>query len=154
MTTVMSLLGALGGWEAVKYLIHRKSHKRMTDSEADKRETEADTAEFHLYAERIEELRLANAELNKQNLELLKAGARKDEIIEDKTAKIRELQEARVADTRRIGTLEKQAQYYKNWKCFREYGSKKDDCRRRKPSQNPPLKYEPLEDADKTENTD
>lgn len=145
-TTVVSLLGALGGWEAVKYLINRKSNKRMEESEADKKETEADSDEFHLYKERIDELRLANAELNKQNLELLKAGSRKDEIIEDKTKKIRELNELRVRDIRRIGQLEKMVQFFKSWFCKREYGNGRRECKRREPAQNPPLKFEPLQD--------
>lgn len=145
ITTIVGLLGALGGWEGIKYLINRKSNKRISESEADKRETEADAAKFHLYDERIEELRLANAELNKQNLELLKAGSRKDDIIEDQKNKIRQLQDARIEDTKRIGKLEKEVQYYDGWKCFREYGRGKEDCKRRKPAQNPPLKYEPIE---------
>ncbi len=145
MTTIVGLLGTLGGWEAVKYLVNRKSNKRINESEADKKEIEADAAKFHLYDERIEELRTANAELNKQNLELIKAGARKDEIIEEKNAEIQELQEKRVEDIKRNAELEKQVQYYENWKCFREYGRGKEDCTRRKPAQNPPLKYKPLD---------
>lgn len=145
VTTIVGLLGALGGWEGVKYLINRKSNKRMSESEADKKETEADAAKFHLYDERMEELRSANAELNKQNLELIKAGAKKDEIIEEKNAEIQELQEKRVEDTKRNGQLEKLVMFYKSWHCQREYGRGKDDCTRRKPAQNPPLKYEPID---------
>lgn len=137
----------LGGWEAIKYFLNRKSNKRMTKSEADKKEIEADSDEFHLYKERIEELRTTNAEVNKQNYELIKACEAKEEIIADKTAKIRELQEARIGDTKRIGELEKEVQYYENWKCFREYGRGKENCTRRKPAQNPPLKYEPIEES-------
>lgn len=102
---------------------------------------------------RIVELNKANAELHetnmqlhKQNLELLKEGAHKDEIIEDKVAKIRELNELRVEDMRKIGQLEKELQYYQSWKCFREYGKGGDKCPRRKPEQNPPLKFKPLEE--------
>lgn len=153
LTTAISLLGVLGGWEGIKYLINRKSRKRMEKSEADKKETEADTEEFHLYKERIEELRLSNAELNKQNLELLKAGARKDGIIEDKTKKIRELNELRVLDIRKIARLGKIVQFYKSWFCKREFGNGKGECRRREPAQNPPLKFEPLEN-DKIADTD
>jgi len=152
LTTIVGLSGVLGGWEGIKYLINRKSNKRITESEADKKEIEADTDEFHLYKERLEEQRLSNAELNKQNYELIKACEAKEEIIADKTAKIRALQEARIEDTKRIGELEKEVQYYKGWKCFREYGRGKENCTRRKPAQNPPLKYTPLDD--KVEDTD
>lgn len=145
ITTIVGLLGGLGGWEGVKYLINRKSNKRINDSEADKKEIEADSEEFHLYKERIEELRTTNAEVNKQNYELIKACEAKEEIIADKTDKIRELQNLRVEDIKRIAQLEKQVLFYKTWHCQREYGRRKEDCTRRKPAQNPPLKYEPIE---------
>lgn len=145
-----TVVTALGGYEFVKWLVgfiaHRKQLKRQTEAETNKSETEADTQEFHLYVERIEELRHANAELNKQNLELLKAGARKDEIIEDKTRMIREIQEGRVEDAKRIGVLERKVDYYESWKCFREFGKGGERCARRKPAQDPPLKYEPIDD--------
>jgi len=146
ITTVAGLLGVLGGWEGVKYLINRKSNKRINESEADKKEIETDSDEFHLYKERIEELRTTNAEVNKQNYELIKACEAKEEIIADKTAKIRELQELRVEDTKRIGELEKEKLFYKSWHCQREFGRGKDNCTRRKPAQNPPLKYTPIEE--------
>lgn len=153
--TAILLISTLGGLELVKYLVNlfvnRKNERRKNESEADKKETEADTDEFHLYKERIEELRQANKELNEQNLELLKAGARKDEIIEDKTRMIRELQDGRVEDARKIGLLEKQVAYYKNWFCKREFGNGKGDCRRREPAQNPPLKFSPIEDEQSSE---
>lgn len=145
ITTIVGLLGVLGGWESIKYLINRKSNKRINESEADKKEIETDSDEFHLYKERIEELRLSNTELNKQNYDLIKACEGKEEIIADKTAKIRELQDARIEDLHKIADLEKQVLFYKNWHCQREYGSGKGDCKRRKPEQNPPLKYEPIE---------
>lgn len=172
VTSVLEVFGAvctaLGGYEGIKWLVsffaHRKEEKRLKGAEANKAESDADqsavAAEKALrdmyeetlsemrreYVERINELHNANTELNKQNLELLKAGARKDEIIEDKTKMIRELQEARVEDARRIGELERLVQYFKNWKCFREFGKGGDKCSRREPKQNPPLKYEPIEE--------
>jgi len=143
--TFIAIGSLLGGWEAIKYFINRKSNKRMNESEADKKEIEADADEFHLYKERIEELRTTNAEVNKQNYELIKSGAKKDEIIEAKNVEIQGLQELRIDDTKRISELEKQVQFYKSWHCQREYGRGKECCTRRKPAQNPPLKYEPIE---------
>ena len=32
---IATILGALGGWEAIKYLINRKTNKRVAESEAD-----------------------------------------------------------------------------------------------------------------------
>ena len=154
-STLATIITALGGFELVKwavsFFVNRKNERRKNDSEADKKETEADTDEFHLYKERIEELRQANKELNEQNLELIKTGARKDEIVADKTAKIRELQDGRVEDARKIGLLEKQVAYYKNWFCKREFGNGKGDCKRREPAQNPPLKFSLIEENQTSE---
>lgn len=177
-TLFIEIIGALGGYEFVKwlvnYLTHRKHEKQLKETEVDKAKSDVGKSKVaeekalrDMYEEtisdlrkefqerladvrkesqeRIKDLQQANAELSKQNLELLKAGAHKDEIIEDKVAKIRELNELRVEDTRKIGTLEKEKQYYDSWKCFREYGKGGDKCPRRKPEQNPPLKYQPLE---------
>lgn len=146
LSSMVGLLTALGGWEAVKYFMNRKSNMRICEAEADKMETEADAIKFRLYEDRIKELRQANVEINEQNIELIKAGARKDDIIEDKTAKIRELQDARVNDTRTIGRLEKELIFHKNWFCRREYGKGKGDCTRREPQQNPPMKFKPFSD--------
>lgn len=151
-----AMIAALGGYETVKWAInafvHRKQEAKLKKVEVEQKETEADVDEFHLYKERLEELREANTEINKQNLELIKTGARKDEIIEAKTKEIREIQDLRAKEakrqleaTKRIGELEKEVMYFKSWKCFREYGKSGERCARRKPVQNPPLKYEPIE---------
>ena len=160
------LLGALGVIELIKWLItyltHRKHEKQLKETEVNKAKSEAGKSEVSKekalrdmyeetlsdmrmeYQERINELRQANSELSKQNLEVLKAGARKDEIIEDKIAKIRELNEQLVIEVRKNGELEKSSQFYETWHCERETGKGKEQCMRRKPQQNPPLKYTPI----------
>lgn len=169
MSSVVTLIGALGGYECVKWLvtffIHRKQEKRLKENEVSQSEvaTENNVRDMYEdaidrmrdidekriaeirkdYTERINELREANKELTKQNLELLKAGARKDDIIADKVSKLREIQEMRVQDAERIGKLEGDVQYLDNWKCYREFGDGCDDCKRREPEQNPPMKYKP-----------
>ena len=166
---IAELLATLGGFEGLRWLItffvHRKQEKRLKKNEADQSEVAVENARRDMYQDelnrmreleekriteiredytaRIAELNNANAELHKQNLELLKAGARKDDIIEDKTVKIRELQELRVEDARRIGELEGDVQYLECWKCVREFGKGENECDRREPQQNPPLKYRP-----------
>lgn len=167
-----AVLTALGGWEFVKFLMHRKQEQRLKNSEADRSEVATENAIRDMYEDtlnkmrdldekriaeiredanaRIGELNKANAELHetnmqlhKQNLELLKEGARKDEIIADKTAKIRELQEQCNQYVKKIGELEGDVQYLDCWKCYREFGKGKDDCDRREPEQNPPIKFKP-----------
>lgn len=160
-----AVVTALGGWEFVKFLMHRKQEQRLKESEADQSEVATENAMRDMYEEtlarmreldekriaeiredyhaRIAELNKANAELHKTNLELLKAGARKDDIIVDKTAKIRELQELRNQDAIKIGVLEGDVQYLDCWKCYREYGKGENECDRREPQQNPPLKFKP-----------
>lgn len=192
--SIAVLIGALGGFEFVKYLVgiyvNRRNNRRKENAEADMKEAEADAllvrtyeerlkaqaenytnaihtyeerikaqAEnhantIHTYEERLTELRSSNSELNTQLLTCVKEKARKDEIIDDKIAEIRKVKEAHakttgelVNEVRRNGKLENEVQYYKNWKCFREYGKGKKECDRREPQQNPPLKYSPIEES-------
>lgn len=171
ITSVLEIFGAictaLGGYEGIKWLVgffaHRREEKRLKGAEANKAEAEADQSavatekalrdmyeetlgEMRVeFTERINELHASLTNMNERNHELLKAGARKDDIINDKTTKIRELQDELLASTKENGQLEKRLLFYKNWHCRRELGDGKDDCRRREPAQNPPLKYEPIE---------
>lgn len=148
LESIAVLIGALGGFELIKWSVSaytsRRSNKRKENAEADKAESDADAAIVHLYEERLKELRASNSELNTQLLTCTKEKARKEEIIDDKTAQIRKVNEELIAATRHIGHLEKELQYFKNWKCFREYGKGKNECTRREPQQNPPLKYHPM----------
>lgn len=166
--SIAAIVGTLGGFELVKYLVNlfvnRKSNRRVSNADADKAEAEADAlivktyeerlkseAEshekaVHLYEERLKELRASNTELNAQLLTIVKEKARKDEILDDKVAQIRKLNEDLIGCTKKGAELDKKLQYYKNWKCFREYGKGKSECTRREPKQNPPLKYSPLDD--------
>lgn len=154
-----TLITALGGFEFVKWAINRYAFRKQEDiksnADASKSAVEAEKAVRDMYEEtiselrkeytqRIEELRQSNKELNEYNLEIIKSGSKKDEIIDDKTIKIRELQEGRVKDAQTIGDLHKQLLHYKSWFCRRELGNGRDDCKRRLPAQNPPLKYTPL----------
>lgn len=45
--TIAVLLGALGGWDAIKYFLNRRNNHRMTEAQADK-------DEFHVLRETIE----------------------------------------------------------------------------------------------------
>ena len=154
------LLTALGGFEFVKWAVNRYVFRRQelvkSSATASKAAVEAEKAVRDMYEDtikelreeyiaRIEELRQANKELNDYNLELIKSGAKKDEIIDDKTNKIRDLQDGRVKDAKTIGELSKQLLHYKSWFCKRESGNGKNECTRRIPAQNPPLKYTPLD---------
>lgn len=42
--TIIAILGAIGGWETIRYFINRKQNRR-------KAEAEADSAEFHVLQE-------------------------------------------------------------------------------------------------------
>ena len=66
--SLIAVLTALGGFELVKwavtFIVNWRNNKRKGASEAEQKEIEADKDEFHLYKERLEELRQANKELN------------------------------------------------------------------------------------------
>ena len=187
---VVAIITAFGGWEGIKYLkrtfFPSKNDKRQDTAEADKSEVEVkqqlqalqdsinetwqkNIKDFtEIDSARIRELRESNEILNNRITDLLKAGARKDDIISDKTQKIRQLEEKQVEIireyeqkitditrdyeqqitdlTKRNGDLEKFVMFYRAWHCEREYGNKKEDCKRRKPAQNPPLRYCPIDE--------
>ena len=54
ITTLSAFLMALGGWEAVRYLLNRRAHKRQEMATAEVTEIQADRDEFHLLRERLE----------------------------------------------------------------------------------------------------
>ena len=158
--TIVTLITAFGGFEFIKWSVNRfvfrKQETVKADSSAMKTAVEAEKAVRDMYEEtitelrteytsRLEELRNSNKELNEYNLALLKAGSKKDEIIDEKTIKIRELNESCVNYEKRVGELQREVVHYKCWFCQREYGRGKEECIRRKPAQNPPLKYSDYE---------
>ena len=163
--TIVTLITAFGGFEFIKWAVNRfvfrKQETVKADSSAMKTAVEAEKAVRDMYEEtitelrteytsRLEELRNSNKELNEYNLTLLKAGSKKDEIIDEKTIKIRELNESCVNYEKRVGELQREVVHYKCWFCQREYGRGKEECIRRKPAQNPPLKYSDYETITET----
>ena len=163
--TIVTLITAFGGFEFIKWAVNRfvfrKQETVKADSSAMKTAVEAEKAVRDMYEEtitelrteytsRLEELRNSTKELNEYNLALLKAGSKKDEIIDEKTIKIRELNESCVNYEKRVGELQREVVHYKCWFCQREYGRGKEECIRRKPAQNPPLKYSDYETITET----
>ena len=158
--TIATLITAFGGFEFIKWAVNRfvfrKQETVKADSSAMKTAVEAEKAVRDMYEEtitelrteytsRLEELRNSNKELNEYNLALLKAGSKKDEIIDEKTIKIRELNDSCINYEKKVGELQREVAHYKCWFCQREYGRGKEECIRRKPAQNPPLKYSDYE---------
>ncbi len=144
------LIGALGGFELIKFLINlfanRKTNSRKNDAEASGAEADADTKEWELEEMRIADLHESFKIVSEQLQTALRNGARKDEIIEDKTAKIRELND-RVFDLQNklisreqiIAAKDRFIDWLKLWHCSRE----KTDCDKRKPPQPIPMRYDP-----------
>ena len=163
--TIVTLITAFGGFEFIKWAVNRfvfrKQETVKADSSAMKTAVEAEKAVRDMYEEtitelrteytsRLEELRNSNKELNEYNLALLKAGSKKDEIIDEKTIKIRELNDSCINYEKKVGELQREVVHYKCWFCQREYGRGKEECIRRKPAQNPPLKYSDYETITET----
>lgn len=161
---------AFGGIEGVKGLItwwrHRKQDKRRVTAEADSAEVSAEKALRDMYeetlaemrqqyTERITELHASIYDANKRNHDLLTAGAKKDDIIEDKTAKIRELndiiyklQKRIIAKDKFIAALKRFIEWLKLWHCEREFGKGGSYCNRRKPAQSIHIRYEAYEETE------
>lgn len=147
---------AIGGLEGIKYIIQRKQEARKAKAGADKEEVSAEKALRDMYEESIKEMKdLYESRIhdlhdnitseNKEILEMRKEIANKESIISDKTTQIREINEKRIQEQKHISKLQRELDFYKSWKCFREFGNKPHNCKRREPEQNPPIKYTPLE---------
>lgn len=55
LTTILAtLLTSIGGWEAIKWLLNRKSNKRIAEAAAEKEELNNERDEFHFLRERLE----------------------------------------------------------------------------------------------------
>ena len=155
---VLMLLGAIGGLEGIKYFVsyltNRQNNKRINNAEADRAEADANAQEWDLYEKRLSELHKSMEVLNTQLTTCLTASAKKDELIDDKTTKIRELndviyglQNERIKDERIIAVLLQERDFYKTWHCQREQVDTPDGCLRRQPQQKMHIRYTPLEIA-------
>ncbi|MBP3353316.1 MAG: hypothetical protein J6L02_01510 [Bacteroidales bacterium] len=54
VTVVSTVLASLGGFEFMKWLFTRRSNKRIAAAQANSKEIEVETDEFHLLRERLE----------------------------------------------------------------------------------------------------
>ena len=82
MITIASVLGTLGGWEAIKYLLNRKTNTRKAEAEADSSEFSVlrDTVIFLEQQLQQKEERFAEQtnlvrKLTNENLELVRENA-------------------------------------------------------------------------------
>lgn len=72
LTLVASLLTALGGWEAVKYLLNRKSNRRVAEANAFKVERDALIEDYKRVQGEVDELKKQVAKLYRE-IDTLKA---------------------------------------------------------------------------------
>ena len=79
ITTMATVAGVLGGWEAIKYLLNRKSNSRIAEAEADQ-------AEFGVLKEMVEFLQGQLKEMVEQNME-------KEKRFIEQTNRLREVQD-------------------------------------------------------------
>lgn len=54
ITIILAIVGSLGGWEAIKWLLTRKANKRTAAATADQAEIHTEEAEFVYLRKRIE----------------------------------------------------------------------------------------------------
>ena len=90
--TALTILGALGGFEFIKWAITRKSNSRIATAEADVAETKAEREEFYLLRERLE---LADQQL-----------LAKEERFHEQTQLVRSLQQQLLDKTIENGQLQ------------------------------------------------
>ena len=76
---ITAIIAALGGWEAIKYLINRKENKRI-------KEAEADSVEFGVLRETVEFLQT-------QLRNMVEQDAEKEKRFVEQTKRLREVQD-------------------------------------------------------------
>ncbi len=147
--TILSLI--LGSSTLLTAILYWRQSKRIKSAEAEKAEVDADNAQYVLYEQRIADLHKSLDTVNAQLDAAFKSKAKSEEVIDDKTAKIRELNDAiyklqnqATEKAHELADIERERDHYKLWQCVREYGEGCEECIRRKPQQNPPLKYYPF----------
>lgn len=162
-----AIITALGGWESIKGWHQRKESKRKASAEASTMEVGAEKALRDMYeeslrdlrtehTERTKELRSTIADVNLMYHTAIKDSARKDEIIDDKTAKIREqvetiskLQGRLIDHANYEAALKLKIAHLEQWHCEREQPRPDmteeelaQSCGRREPPQKVPVRYE------------
>ncbi len=144
------IIGALGGLELIKFLVNllvnRKTNSRKNDAEASGAEAEADKKEWELEEKRIADLHESFKIVSEQLQNSLKNGAHKDEIIEEKTVLIRELndkifelQNRLIVKEQILASKDRFIDWLKLWHCSKE----KAECDNRRPPQPIPMRYDP-----------
>ena len=144
------ILGALGGFEFIKWLFNRKTEKRLKTIEVKQQEQDLDEnriSEQHASIDKANELNdnllkrlsAANATIDKhidRNRELSDRLYHSEQEVNRVNDKLTE-EQTRTADLeRRLGIAERRADHYREWRC--EWSDCKDPRGRRPP--NPKLK--------------
>lgn len=96
---IATILGALGGWEAIKYIINRKTNKRVAESEAD-------SVEFGMLKETI-------MFLQEQMHNMVIADAEKEKRFTEQTTRLRKVQDENSQLQKEKSELELELQKYK-----------------------------------------
>lgn len=184
MEFVLGVIGAVFGCTTlVGWLLYRNANRRIKNAEAERAQAEADRVKIEVenamrdmyedtlrnmreeHAERTKELRATITDVNLMYHNALKDGARKDEIIDDKTSKIRELNEMIYSLQAKINgkdsytaSLLRYIDWLKIWHCEREQPRPEmtkeeleQSCNRRKPPHRVPVKYVPFDEINKIE---
>lgn len=127
--TITIILGALGGWEAIKYLINLRWNKKII-------KVQSKNDEFEL-------LKKTNEFLQTQLLEKEQRFAEQTQLVRRLNADIVDSINKDRDQTQQIGDIMLQLQFYKYWHC------QKDDCLNRRPPHAVKMKYTPLEKQEK-----
>lgn len=150
LITFISTLGSLGG---IGGFIFYRQNKKLKNIEVEKAQIESKSDTWHLYQEQLEVA-------NKRILSLLELNAQKEErnaeIGDRYNTRINEVEDRfnkqtevlRSTNTKLNKALEKinqltyekgklrlVIQYLDQWKCYRVFGTGKNDCKRREPEQ-------------------
>ena len=105
VTTIVSVVGAFGGLELVKWLYNRKSGKEVAKAEAEKAKVQAGADEYHLLKERLDHQDEQLMEFSKMMGDMTKQALESEAGRVDQIKRIRELTEKLLDKEEVIGEL-------------------------------------------------
>lgn len=126
-STIVSIVGALGGLELIKFLLNRRANSRQALATADEAEAHADEAEIKAEKDKWELFKDMQHTLQEEVIKKDEIIANKDAQYREQTNRLRATQDELNNTLKELVDVKAKFIYADTWRC--ELGS----CRKRKP---------------------
>lgn len=126
-STIVSIVGAFGGLELIKFLLNRRANSRHVEATADEAEAHADEAEIKAEKDKWELFKDMQHTLQEEVIKKDEVIANKDALYREQTNRLRSTQDELNNTLKELVEIKAKYIYADTWRC--ELGS----CRKRKP---------------------